>query len=299
MKSQYKISSCPVCGHGHFTPFLHVNDWLVSKEEFKLLQCNHCKFVFTSNAPAEQHISPYYNSEEYIEHSDTSSGLIYGIYHHARKLMLRYKLKKIRQLNTGKKLLDIGSGSGYFMNHMHQNGFEVNGVEISEKAIALCQQKFKITAHKPSEFLAGKLARNYDIITLWHVFEHVYSFNEYMRLFSDSLNDDGYLLLALPNHESFDANYYSSYWCAYDTPRHLWHFTPKTLEKHAHNFGFKLVRKHRLPLDPFFNAMVSASYKKSTTFLPFTLLIGLVSYVKSLSNVNKSSSIIYVLKKET
>ena len=297
MKEQYPISFCPVCGHSSLKHYLDVTDWLVSKERFELKQCEQCHFVFTANAPSEKEIGPYYNSEEYVEHSDTTNGLIYSIYHVARRVMLNFKYRKIKRLNTGKKLLDIGSGSGYFMNHMKKNGYDVTGVEISEKATALCEKTFGIKAHSPSEFIEEKLDTNYDIISLWHVFEHVYSYDTYFDLFSKSLNDKGYLIMALPNCDSPDAKIYKSYWSAYDTPRHIWHFTPKTIEKFAKKRGFNIIKKHRLPLDPFFNAMVSDSYRDRFTFLPITLLKGLYSYLVSLLNIEKSSSIIYIFKK--
>jgi len=299
LKEQYPISQCPVCDHSSFKHYLNVPDWLVSKEPFELKQCEQCHFVFTANAPSEKEVGPYYNSEEYVEHSDTSSGLIYSIYHIARRAMLRFKYIKIKRLHTGKKLLDVGSGSGYFLNFMKKKGYDVTGVEISEKAVALCEKNFGIKAHSPSEFLEEKLDANYDIISLWHVFEHVYSYNAYFDLFSKSLNDNGYLILALPNCGSPDAKMNQSYWNGYDTPRHLWHFTPKTIEMFAHKRGFKIIQKHRMPLDPFFNVMVSDSYKDKFTFLPITLLKGLYSYIASLLNIEKSSSIIYIFQKNT
>jgi 2-polyprenyl-3-methyl-5-hydroxy-6-metoxy-1,4-benzoquinol methylase len=103
-------------------------DWLVSKERFELKQCEQCQFrIYRQMHPSEKEVGPYYNSEEYVEHSDTTSGLIYSIYHVARRVMLNFKYRKIKRLNTGKKLLDIGSGSGYFMNHMKKNGYDVTG----------------------------------------------------------------------------------------------------------------------------------------------------------------------------
>ena len=299
MKESYSINRCPVCGHSSFKHFLNVPDWLVSKEIFELQQCEQCQFVFTANAPLEKDAGPYYNSEEYVEHSDTSSGLIYSVYHVARRAMLHYKYMKIKRLHVGKKLLDVGSGSGYFMNFMKKKGYDVTGVEISEKAIALCKKNFGINAHSPSEFLEEKLDTDYDIISLWHVFEHVYSYDAYFELFSKSLNNNGYLILALPNCDSQDARMNKSYWGAYDTPRHIWHFTSKTIELFAMGRGFKMIKKHRMPLDPFFNVMVSDSYKDKFTFLPLTLLKGLYSYIISLLNIEKSSSIIYIFQKNT
>lgn len=297
MSSPFAISTCPVCSQTDFRIFKKVPDWLVSKEVFNIQQCNSCGFKFTGNAPGEEDIGPYYNSEEYVEHSDTNKGLIYSVYHKAREIMLGYKLRKIQQLNAGKKLLDVGSGSGYFMNHMAKNGYETTGVEISEKARNLSKEKFGLEANEPTDFLDKKLDTDFDLITLWHVFEHVYTYNEYFELFSASLKKDGHLLLALPNSDSVDARMYGKYWAAYDTPRHLWHFTPKTIEQFAKKRGFTLEKKYRLPLDPFFNSMVSASYKEAFTFLPFTVLKGLWAYLVSIFDIDKSSSLIYVFKK--
>ena len=145
-QSRFNISTCPVCGSLdiEFSHYLTVPDWLVSKENFELQQCAECSFVFTSNAPSQETAGPYYESEEYVEHTDTKKGLIYGVYHQARKLMLKFKLSTIKNFNRGNKILDIGSGSGYFINFMKQNGYDVSGVEISEKAVALCKEKFNI-----------------------------------------------------------------------------------------------------------------------------------------------------------
>ena len=297
MSDIFKIKNCPVCDSSDFASFMDVPDWLVSKETFNISKCTSCGFKFTSDAPSENLVGPYYNSEEYVEHSDTKSGLIYSLYHKAREFMLSYKLRIISKMNVGKKLLDVGSGSGYFLNKMATNGYDVTGVEISDKAVELCKKNFGITANSPQDFLTNKLDKDYDLITLWHVFEHVYSFEEYFDLFSNSLKDGGRLILALPNSDSTDADLYQEHWAAYDMPRHLWHFTPDTLELFASKRGFKLVKKHTLALDPFFISMVSASYKKNFTFLPITLLKAFYSFTISLFNIDKSSSLIYVLEK--
>ncbi|MGB1039164.1 MAG: class I SAM-dependent methyltransferase [Bacteroidia bacterium] len=298
MSNIFTLSNCPVCNNNTFTDFLEVKDWLVSKEPYQIKECNSCGFRFTQDAPSQEHIAPYYNSEEYVEHSDTKSGLIYSLYHQARKKMLQYKLNKIKKLTDDKALLDIGSGSGYFLNHMKQNGYDVTGVEISDKAVALCKSKFGIDANHPSKFLGKELKGPFDIITLWHVFEHVYTYDEYFALFDEYLTKDGHLVVALPNCNSTDASFYKEHWAAYDVPRHLWHFTPDTFEKFASRRGFQLIKKHRLPLDSFFISMVSASYKSSFTFLPFTLAVGFASWFISLFDINRSSSLIYVLKKK-
>lgn len=301
MKDQtFHISSCPTCGatEHEFSHYLNVPDWLVSKQNFELLQCNECSFIFTSNAPLSENAGPFYESEEYVEHTDTNKGLIYSVYHRARKWMLRFKLATIKKHTSGKSILDIGSGSGYFINFMKQNGYTVSGVEISDKAVALCKEKFDISVNSPSDFLARKLPNEFDAISMWHVFEHVYQYDEYFEIIKDSLKDEGRLFVALPNPDCFEANYYKQYWNGFDTPRHLWHFTPKTFKLFAEDRGFELFEMRRLPLDPFFNAMVSVSYQSGFKFLPYTFLIGFVSFCNGLLSRNKASSLIYVLKKQ-
>jgi 2-polyprenyl-3-methyl-5-hydroxy-6-metoxy-1,4-benzoquinol methylase len=298
-ENKFNISTCPVCGSPEFefSHYLNVPDWLVSKENFELKKCGNCSFIFTANAPLLENAGPYYESEEYVEHTDTNKGLIYGVYHQARKLMLKFKLSNIRSYSKSTKLLDIGSGSGYFINYMKQNGYNVSGVEISDKAVALCKDKFDISVNSPTEFLAEKLPKDFDIITMWHVFEHVYSFNEYFDILHKSLKENGHVFVALPNPNCFEAKHYKNYWNGFDTPRHLWHFTPKTFKQFAEGHGFEMISMKRLPLDPFFNAMVSSSYKSGLKFLPYTFTIGLISFINGLINRDKASSLIYILKK--
>ena len=292
------ITSCPVCNSPSFKPSIVVPDWLVSNEKFEIVACKECDFRFISNAPKAEDAGKYYETEEYVEHSDSKEGLINTIYHVARKQMMKYKLKLVSKNSNGKKLLDIGSGSGYFLNFMKQQGFDVKGVEISEKAVQLCNDKYSILAYSPNDLIEGKLPKDIDVATMWHVFEHVYSYDEYFKQIHECLSDDGTLIIAMPNHQCFEAGFYNKYWNGYDTPRHLWHFVPKTFRKFAENRGFEIVKMTNLPLDPFYNAMISASYKKSFTFLPFTFFIGLVSWIMAKFSFQKSSSIVYILKKK-
>lgn len=292
------ISRCPVCNNNVFVPLLSCEDWLVTKESFEIEECFNCKFAFTQDPPNAFHAGRYYDNVAYVEHSDSSSGLIFSIYHHARKFMLRFKQRMIKNASSGKKLLDVGSGSGYFLNHMKSSGYEVRGVEISETARKLCHEKFGISNHTPEDFVQLKIEGKYDVITLWHVFEHVYEYDEYFNSFRNYLSKEGKLIIAMPNKRCFEASYYKKYWNGYDTPRHLWHFTHKTFVSFANQRGFSVSKIKKLPLDPFYNSMVSAEYKPSFTFLPFTLLIGLSSYVIGLVSKKRASSLIYILEKK-
>lgn len=298
LEATVTITECPICGNSEFKTHITTRDWLVSKEEFHILECSSCSFRFTQDAPSPEKIAPYYDSEEYVEHSDTKKGIIYSIYHVARVWMLKYKHRVIQKHVSGNRVLDVGSGSGYFADFMMSKGYDVTGVEISEKARALCKDNFGLEVFTPTQFLEDKVGSGFDLITLWHVLEHVYTLDEYFDRFRSSLSDEGKLILALPNSNSTDVSIYNEYWAAYDVPRHLWHFTQKTITKLADKQGFELIETRRLPLDAFFISMVSADYKKSLTLLPVTLLKATYAYIVSLFSKSKSSSLIYIFKKK-
>lgn len=269
----------------------------MSGEEFPLMHCQDCSFIFTQDAPREEAVGTYYDTEDYVEHSDTHKGLVFSLYHYGRKLMLRRKRQLVGRQSGGKKLLDIGSASGYFLNHMRQRGYEVSGVEVSQKARRLCEAKFGISAFDPEWFLNEDQVARFDLITLWHVFEHVYRLGDYMDAFQRSLEPGGALIIAMPNHRSFDAKYYKEHWNAWDVPRHLWHFNPATFKRFAADHGFEIRSTYRLPLDPFYNALVSADYKPGFRSSLWAGLVGGVSWAWSILNKERASSLVYVLRK--
>lgn len=297
MGNIFHITHCIVCSGTDFSKKISAKDWLVSKEPFDILQCNACGFRFTQDAPDVEHIAPYYNTENYIEHSDTKRGLTFSLYHYGRKIMLKHKLRLINKLATSKtkKLLDVGSGSGYFLNFMKNNGYDCTGIEISKTARELTKKTFDIDTHDVNSLINNDLKEKFDVITMWHVFEHVYTFDAYFEAFKSSLNESGKLIIAMPNYHCLEAKYYKAYWNGYDVPRHLWHFDFETFSSFANKRGFKITEYHILPLDPFYNAMVSAEYKPHFTFLPFTLSIGFFSWLQSIFNKKRASSLVYVL----
>lgn len=260
------------------------------------MACSRCSFRFTQDAPSQEEIGPYYDTDSYVEHSDTRSGLVFTLYHYGRMLMLNMKLRLIKRTHSGKRLLDIGSASGYFLNHMKLGGYQVKGVEINEKARALCKEKFDIDSYPP-EWLTEQKDAKFDLISLWHVFEHVYDYDGYFKAFDNLLTDDGRIVVAMPNYRAYDASYYGKYWNAYDVPRHIWHFDFDSFSQFAKDRGFEIEKVKDLPLDPFYNAMTSAEFKPKFTFIPWALFIGFVAYLKGVLNTKKASSIVYILKK--
>lgn len=194
-----------------------------------------------------------------------------------------------------KRLLDIGSGTGYFLNHMKTNQWKVQGVEVSPEARQIAKDKFDINSMMPEDLLQHQ--GTYDVISLWHVLEHIHKLNQNLKKIHSLLDYQGSLVIAVPNHQSLDAKHYKEYWAAYDIPIHLWHFSPSSMETLLRKHNFKLIKKRPLPFDAFYVSLLSEKYKKSSLAPIKAVSIGGLSYLKSLVNVNHCSSVMYIFKK--
>lgn len=293
-------SACCLCDHPKLSLFMTCQDHSVSNESYDLYRCDNCGFVLTQDAPDEKSIGKYYQFEDYISHSNTRKGLIYKLYHTARSWMLGRKRRAIRRITDPqeKTLLDIGCGTGYFLDHMKTHGWQVAGIERDAGARAFSKKNFDLNVHPPDELF--KMGKNrFSVITLWHVLEHVHNLDGYLNRIHELLKEDGVLVLALPNYQSVDAAHYRPFWAAYDVPRHLWHFSPESVEQLANRFRFPIMKKICMPLDAFYVSMLSEKYRENKLSLISGFCIGTVSYLISLFNINRCSSIIYMLKKKT
>lgn len=288
--------NCPLCQSKNIGLFLKTKDHSITGEAFDIWQCNDCTFTFTQDPPAPAAIGPYYKGEEYISHSDSKEGLVNKLYHQAREYMLGRKYQLVDRLTKGKHLLDVGTGTGYFPDYMQRKGYTVTGVEIDEDARQYGSQKFGITIHPPAFLRDGAVTASYDAISLWHVLEHLYTPKEDMRRFHQLLKEDGVLVIAVPNLTSRDARKYGAHWAAYDVPRHLWHFSPATMEKLAQKTGFQVAETHHMPMDPFYVSIMSSKYQNGGGLIGGALN-GLSSYLNSVKDARQGSSVIYVLRK--
>lgn len=291
-------AACCLCHHQKLSLFLTCQDYSISNERFDLYQCENCGFIFTQDVPDEESIGKYYQFENYISHSDTQKGLIYKLYHLSRTWMLSRKRRAITKFVNPeeKSLLDIGSGTGYFLNHMKNHHWQVQGIEKDEGARVFSKKNFNLDVHTPEALF--KFNKNkFTVITLWHVLEHVHTLDAYLNQIHEILMDDGLLILALPNYASYDAVHYKKFWAAYDVPRHLWHFSPVSLKQLCQRYQFKILKKIRMPLDAIYVAILSEKYKGNKLSLISGFWVGAISFIISLFNVNRCSSIIYILNK--
>lgn len=298
MSNQIHYTLCPVCGSAGISKVFNVKDNTVSQEYFEIFHCSNCQARFTQNTPTEDAISSYYKSADYISHTDTSKGLINRLYRSVRNYSLSQKRKLIEKV-TGLKngfLLDVGSGTGHFAAAMKRSGWDVTGLEpdAGAREVAFKQQSIKLL---PTEGLFNLPANKFNAITLWHVLEHVHELKKYILTFKKLLADNGKLFIAVPNYTSHDANIYQQYWAAYDVPRHLYHFSPHTMQLLMKEFGLKIIDVKPMWFDSFYVSLLSSKYKNGSTKWMGASLTGLTSNFKAMNNVKKCSSVIYIIGK--
>ncbi len=292
------IQACPLCGGTELEPALTCVDHYVSGEAFCLCRCRECGFLFTQDFPAEAEIGRYYETPDYISHSDTRKGLVNTLYHWVRAYMLGRKARLVMDEAhcTGGCLLDIGAGTGYFADAMHRRGWQVEAVEKNASARAFAKEHFRLHMW-PDDVLPALPEQEYNVITLWHVLEHMEHLNETWGCLGRLLAPRGVLLVAVPNCSSYDARKYGAHWAAYDVPRHLWHFTPDTMQRFGAKHGFILSGRYPMPFDAFYVSMLSEKYLHHALPLVRGLLTGTAAWLKSLARKEQSSSMIYVFRR--
>lgn len=297
--TEIHIDCCPVCKKKDFSTPMSCKDYLVSGKSFSIIQCKSCQFSFTQDFPSEKEIGKYYEASDYISHSDTHNGIINKLYHLVRKISLNSKVKLIRKASakSSSKLLDIGAGTGYFLNKAKNAGWNVIGIEKSEVARQQTKSKFGIDCFG-SDYLSDIPTESIDVVTMWHVLEHIENLNETMQLIHSVLTSDGIAVIALPNKKSTDANHYKQDWAAYDVPRHLWHFSPSDFKLLADNNGFLLSQIRPMYFDGFYISMLSEQNKGRKGASIIGLIKGGFFFLRSLTDRKKSSSIIYILRKK-
>ncbi|NBV13163.1 MAG: class I SAM-dependent methyltransferase [Sphingobacteriia bacterium] len=288
-------NTCPSCSNKELKNFLCTKDFSFSQEDYQIVQCNTCKLLFTQDIPDQESIGKYYSSQNYISHSNDDNSWFHKIYQIIRKTTLKQKRRWVSiQKPIKGKILDLGAGTGYFVAEMKNAGWEVIGLEPSTDARNQAELIHKIKLF-PTEDFNSLPADNFEVITLWHVLEHVHDLNGYAKRFFELLKPGGILMIAVPNADSFDAKKYGKYWAAYDVPRHLYHFTPETVKKGITKHGFKFVKQYPQWFDAFYVAMLSESYLGRNKI--GGILQGLISNIHAITNKGQTSSLLYVFQK--
>ena len=271
--------------------YLKTKDFSFSKKEFSLMWDETKDMLVTQ--PVPENLNSFYQGENYISHTDSKKSLVDVLYHRIKSRNLRKKLQLIENQETiDKKLLDIGAGTGDFLLYAQNRGFEVSGVEPSDKARQKAKEKGANLANDLSHFLGAK----FDVITLWHVLEHLPDLSNQIRTISSLLNRDGVLVVAVPNFYSWDARHYGTYWAGYDVPRHLWHFSKRSIARLFDEHSVKIKKIKPMWFDAFYVSLLSEKYKGNPFYLFSAFFKGLWSNVSAM-RTKEFSSLIYILEK--
>ena len=286
------LNFCPICQSETVDTFSQIKDHFGQAEHFEVKECTTCTLRFTNPRPNEKEIVTYYKSNSYVSHGDSKGAVFDYIYSTLRQINLNYKLRLIRSYSSGDSLLDYGSGNGAFLSFMRKADFQVEGVEPDPEARE--QVPANITVNANLDDLQHGI---YDVITSYHVMEHVHQLNNTLSNLVDLLTNKGTIHIALPNHLSYDAKHYQTFWAGYDVPRHLYHFNQKSFNKLIERHQLSLVTVKPLKLDSYYVSLLSEQYKKSK-FAPLKALwYGYRSNLRA-SRTGEYSSLVYILKKK-
>lgn len=288
-----EIKKCVVCRGDDFSLHVQLKDHMITQEEFSIVTCNNCGFHFTNPIPEQDKIGAYYKSEEYVSHSSSNKGLINFLYNKVRNKTLQDKVRWVKNAVNGNRLLDIGSGTGHFLKVANENGFEGYGIEPDEDARNFAHKENHVRSCEQSE-LYNVEKNSIDVITMWHVLEHVYELRKDIQVMNEILVAGGKLFVAVPNMNSYDAKYYKEYWAAYDVPRHLYHFQQQDISKLFMDLGFELEKVIPMKYDAYYVSMLSEKYKKRFSLLG--VFVGWISNRKA-KKLGYSSQV-YVMRKK-
>lgn len=289
------INNCPICEKTDFTNFLICKDYSVSGESFAISQCKSCGLKFTNPRPDQKNIDKFYESKDYISHTNVSNNLINLVYKIARKFTLFSKYKILKKYTDNKgRILDYGCGTGNFLSYCKEKGWDVIGVEPNSKARSAAEKENLIILNSIDNLQDEE---KFDVITLWHVLEHIHDLKYVFNKLKARLNKNGIICVAVPNSNSYDCDHYKQYWAAYDLPRHLYHFNPNTFKNLVKTHRMKIIEIIPMKLDAFYVSLLSEKYKYGKNNFLKAVITGLKSNRWGEKNNNNYSSLIYIIKK--
>lgn len=287
-------NKCPWCGSNKAQINLWLKDEFLTKKDFHICECLNCGLLYTMPRPSKEKIGAYYKSDEYYSHQENKKGFVPRLYEAIKKINLKHKFRLAsRDLPVG-KLLDIGCGVGDFLHIAENKGWQCTGVEPSEEAREIARQRIKGDLLY-SEDLEQLPDQSFDLITMWHVLEHVDDLKWQVAQLQRLIKPNGRIVIAVPNYRSYDGRFYNAYWAAYDVPRHLNHFNKTVVTKIFKTSGLSLVSMDKLVWDAYYISFMSEQYKHHFMPLVRGVFRGLVSNAKARRS-GEWSSLVYVFR---
>ena len=272
---------------------IKLKDYFLTQEEFIIRKNQTFGFLETYPQPIDN-LARYYESEAYISHSDSTKGLFARLYQFVKFINLRRKFSMLDTPKKNAKILDYGCGTGDFLAYAKNKKLNVLGVEPNLKARQIAAQKIGKENVLSSDL--NEIHQTFDIITLWHVLEHIPNIFEFLEELKNHLKPGGEIIIAVPNHLSYDAKFYKEFWAGYDVPRHLWHFSPESMQKLLQRFGMKIEKTQPLWFDSFYVSLLSERYKKTKLGFIRAVWVGALSNIMGVFSKNYSS-VVYKVRK--
>ena len=290
------LEKCPICEDVNFVEKLTCNDHTTSKENFKIVSCETCDFTFTNPRPLDEKLGNYYRSNMYISHTNNSKGLFNWMYQNVRSYAIETKVSLLKSVNNDGIHLDIGCGTGEFLNACKNSGFNTKGVEPSLLARKQAIENYNLSVSENTD-LSQYANSEFNSISMWHVLEHVPNLNGTIYHLNRVLKSNGKLIIAVPNHKCWDADYYKEHWAAWDVPIHLWHFSKKTIERLFKNNGFSLIKRKPMMFDSYYVSLLSEEFISGKKNFIKGFVIGFISNLFGSFTKRGHSSTIYVFEK--
>ena len=291
------LNRCLVCNGQKLVKKIDCIDHSTSKEKFTLVSCETCNFTFTNPRPKDESLGEYYKSDMYISHTNNTKGLFNWMYQTVRDYAIGTKVTLLKSVKKSGTHLDVGCGTGEFLNACKDAGFNTEGIEPSELARKQAIENFNLSISENTH-LEQFQNNKFDSISMWHVLEHVSNLNDLIKDFNRILKSDGKIIIAVPNHKSWDANYYKEYWAAWDVPIHLWHFSKETIELLFNKNGFNLIKTKPMLFDSFYVSLLSEEFKTGKKKFINGFIIGIISNIIGLFTKRGCSSTTYVFEKQ-
>ena len=291
------IKKCPICACTNFRKELSCTDYSTSRENFNIVSCETCDFTITNPRPSDEDLGNYYKSEMYISHTNKSNGLFNRTYQKVRRYAVKRKVSLLKKVKENGTHLDIGCGTGEFLKACKDSGYKTKGIEPSALARNQAINNYNLSVSQDTN-LSKYSDSEFDSISMWHVLEHMPNLNAALGQINRILKSDGKLIIAVPNHKSWDASYYKEHWAAWDVPIHLWHFSKNTIEKLLKNYDFRLIKTKPMIFDSYYVSLLSEEFMYGKKNFIKGLIIGFISNFLGLLTKRGYSSITYVFEKK-
>lgn len=293
IKKKVQLKACPVCRNQDISLVLNTTDHFLTHEKFDIVKCNQCELVFTNPIPTKDHLGSYYESNEYLSHKPDHKSLRNFVYQLIRNINIKRKYRLVTNYQTSGNLLEIGIGTGELLNHFNKNGWKTTGIEPNESARKYAVNNYRLDVFE--EMKLNKLRENsFDVIMLWHVLEHVYDLHERMQQIKKLLKNKGYIFIAVPNLNSPDFRKYQEYWAGLDVPRHLYHFTERSLTNLLNSYSLQIIDKFPMKFDAYYVSLLSEKYLGNGMSYLSALINGYKSNREARKRNNYSSMIFVV-----